>query len=117
MGRLIIGLVGAGMIVLGVLHALGRVVHESGDHVHHGRLIVLAGTALALYGNDLVLRALRPQRSRRPGALQLVCSVLFASLLLGAGVFGMVRGDLAAGAFSIATGFAGLLLVLLVRAR
>ena len=114
--RVLIGLVGLGMIVLGALHALGYLVREVGDHVLHMRLLVLAGSAFALYGNDLVLRALRPHRWRRGGALELAAGVLFASLLLGIGVYGMVRGDLVAGGFLVATGFAGLLLVLLARA-
>lgn len=118
--RLFFAFAGILMIAFGLLLTIGSGSQPSTSL--GTRVLLLSSIGLSLYGADLVARSVRPRRPGRSfagvlGVLRLVGATLFASLLVGLGVFGVVRGDLISGGFVAAAGIGGLILLLLARVR
>jgi hypothetical protein len=111
---------GALMILFGVVLAIGSTSQHPATL--GTRVLLLSSIALVLYGVDLIARSLRPRRPGRTfagiaGLLRLGGAIVFSSLLVGLGVFGIVRGDLISGGFVAAAGIAGLFVLLLARVQ
>jgi hypothetical protein len=118
--RAVFAAAGTMMIFFGALLAIGSATQPSPSL--GTRVLLLSSIALALYGVDLIVRSVRPRQPGSSftgvtGALRLAGAIVFASLLVGLGGFGIVRGDLVSGSFVAAAGIAGMFLLLLARIR
>lgn len=110
------------MILFGTLLAIGGSIDKAGDAIARNRVILCSGLGLVVYGLDLIVRAIRPAKPGQTfagfaGLVRLTLGALFSALLVGTGVFAVVRGDVTSGTFLSTVGVAGMFAMLYARAR